>query len=129
MTERIKEFALLAAVLVVVFFIYEWHTEHDNATKLQAQMGAQQTIVQNSEEAIKQRDAQLALTLAQMQSLIAAVRTPAQAATAIPTAINSSLPQPITINVPQPTAANPTPAAIATIPQGDLKPLYDQIIE
>jgi len=129
MLGSIKEFAVLAVALAAAFFVFEWHSEHDAAVKLQAQIAAQQTVIQNAQEAQKQRDAQLAGSLARIQALAQSVKTPAQAAIAIPPAINSSVPQPITINMPPASAANPAPDATATIPQPDLKPIYDQIVE
>jgi hypothetical protein len=54
------------------------------------------------------------------------VQTPAQAAAQIPTAL-PSLPTPVLLSIPAPTASEPTPPAEASIPQADLKPIYDDL--
>lgn len=72
------------------------------------------------------RDAALQDALAQIDRLKRTIQTPQQLVQEIPKYM-PALPQPIALNLPQPTKDNPAPVATATIPQTDLKPIFDAI--
>jgi hypothetical protein len=135
MTTRVKAeiaagalFFILAAIGLVVYI-----QEREDRIRADATVAAQKAAFDQAAEQMKtlqaadaKRDAQTAATIQQLTAAAAAQKTPAQIASWIPQQI-PGLPQPITINVPKATIDNPTPNAIATIPQADLPKLRDTI--
>lgn len=117
--ERICVYILVAGLI----FGLGWALERSHQTNLELSREISQ--LQSDQ---KSRDADLKVQLAQIAAAQSAVRTPAQAAAAIPKALPVSVPQPIQINIPPATPSNPVPDAIATIPQVDLKPLFDSLL-
>ena len=74
----------------------------------------------------RERDASLAAALAQINAAKRRVSTPAQVVAEIPSAL-PPLPKPVEIQLPPPTLEQPEPPAVATVPQVDLKPIYDYL--
>lgn len=99
---------------------------HDEAINLAATMRVQNQVLSQANERERQRDASLAATLAQINAEKRRANTPAKAAAAIPQVL-PPLPQPINLQLPAPTPQVPDPPATATIPQADLKPIYDYV--
>jgi hypothetical protein len=134
MTLRVK-LELLAGVLVLIIAAIAgraWLSEHDARLRAESDAHSRQEAFDKAGEQMKaekaadlERDKQTAASLAQIAAAAAAQRTPAQIASWIPTQLPT--PQPITITVPPATPANPTPDAIASIPQADLPALRDSI--
>jgi hypothetical protein len=115
------------------FGFSQWLAEHDDKIQAQATVAAQKEVFDKAAEQIKsiqqadaERDKQTAATIAQLSAAASAQKTPQQIASWIPQQV-PGLPQPITINVPPSTPANPTPNAVASIPQVDLPKLRDTI--
>jgi hypothetical protein len=121
-------FFILGAIGLVVYI-----QEREDRIRADAAVSAQKAAFDQAAEQMKalqvadaKRDAQTAATIAQLTQAAAAQKTPQQIASWIPQQI-PNLPQPITINVPKATPDNPTPNAIASIPQADLPKLRDTI--
>ncbi len=136
MLEKLKEYAIVFGVIAALVGGYmlfnSWRDSHDAALKLQATLDAKNLIIDAAQkqmdvhaEADKQRDAQTATTLAAMQAAVQKVQTPQQIAAWLPQQFQT--PQPVTIQVPAATPTNPTPDAVATIPQADLPILRDAV--
>lgn len=124
--------ALSGAVLLLGIGFKSWLAEHD--ARLQAETSSrvdekssQQAASQIKalQDQINSRDVQTAITLESMKQIISKVQTPQQISTWIPQQLPT--PTPITVNVPPATASNPTPNAVASIPQEDLPAIRDAI--
>jgi len=103
-----------------------WLEAHDAAVHLAATLDAQKQIVAQADERERQRAASLAATLATITQAKRQVYTPARAAAEIPQLL-PPLPEPVKIEIPAPTPEQPEPPAAATVPQDDLKPIYDAL--
>jgi hypothetical protein len=127
----------VAVILVLALFalgFHEWIREHD--ARVQAEAAAKQaqgTIVDLQKQrdtltaAAKQRDDAAAATIAALSRAAAAQTTPKQIAAWLPKQI--PVPQPVTVQIPAANPANPAPPAIASIPEADLAPLKDFIVQ
>lgn len=122
------------ALVVIVLVVASWVGAREDAIRAKATVDAQQTLIaaaeknaKNLQDAEAARDQLTAVNVAALQSAAAKQVTPAQMAAWIPKQIQQLPGTPITLNIPAATAANPTPNAIASIPQADLPALRDQI--
>ncbi|MDE3136894.1 MAG: hypothetical protein KGL59_09995 [Acidobacteriota bacterium] len=109
-----------------------WLGSHDARIQAQAKIQAQAQIIRAEQQQRQQieaeqqaRDARTARQIAAMQAEVAKVKTAAQIAAWLPKQLPT--PAPVKIEVPQRTAKDPTPAAVATIPQTDLPALRDYV--
>jgi hypothetical protein len=116
--------AVAMVSLLGILAARSWLAAHDDAVHLAAVLDAQNRVLAQADERQHQRDASLAATLAQISTAKRRVNTPAKAAAEIPQAL-PPLPQPVVVQLPAPTPELPEPPAIATVPQADLKPIYD----
>jgi hypothetical protein len=119
----------LVALVVIGIIGGSWIGSREEGIRLKATLDAQNSIIA---EAAKREDARAAAlrdSLAQLEDLKKRTQTPTQVIQAMPTVL--PLPQPITLNLPaallqgNPNVAGIQPAATATIPAADLKPLFD----
>lgn len=124
----IAAFAALAALaLLAAVAAHSWLAARDARARLDATLLVNKHFIEQIEAREKERAERLRDSLAQIEQLKKRVRTPREIVRELPRAL--PLPQPIEITLPEP-APNapphtPPPAAIATIPQEDLKPLFD----
>lgn len=121
---------LLAAALVAVALLVDaWRTARHDSVQLTATLSSQKVAIEQAANREKQRDTELAAALALIARQKRAVQTPQQAAIAIPSVL-PPLPLPISIHLPDlSSSAKPyedLPATVS-IPQVDLKPLYDEL--
>jgi hypothetical protein len=143
---------LLALCALAAIGVRSWLASRDAAAQLATTLAAQRKLLDEDDAREQQRDAALAKTLDTVAHAKAAVTTPAQAVAAIPQAL-PPLPLPITLNLPETPHASPSqttdaagsasapapaessaapvpsaaPAAVLTVPQPDLQPLYDYL--
>lgn len=128
----------LAWIVVAVLGLIAWHSydsEREARIKAEASEAAQQKIIATATDQIRAlqvaqdaRDKQTAAEISSIKATAAAAATPAQIAAYLASTINrAGAPVPITISTPAPTAADPHPAAIATLPAADLGFLRDQV--
>jgi hypothetical protein len=118
---------LVAAVVAAgVLAARSWLAAHDAAVHLAATLEAQSQILAQANERQRQRDATLATALEQIKTAKRRVDTPPKAAAEIPQVL-PPLPEPVRLQIPPPTPQSPEPPAIATVPQTDLKPIYDYL--
>ncbi len=129
---------LWRVALVAVFLasngllVRSWLEARDARVQLQAELAAQKTIIDQAQQQInavvqqqRDRDAALQQQLQGMQAAVAQIKTAADIARWIPTQLPT--PQPINIHIPPATPQNPTPDAVAVIPQADLPAIRDAI--
>jgi hypothetical protein len=121
--------ALLAAAIVAALLADAWRSARHDTAQLAATLASQNTAIQQSADREKQRDSHLSTALAAIAAQKKSVQTPQQAANAIPS-VMPPLPLPISISIPDAQlsskSATDLPATV-TIPQTDLKPLYDDL--
>jgi len=121
---------LLAAALVAVALLADaWRTAHHDTVQLTTTLFTQKVAIEQAANREKQRDTELAAVLALIARQKRAVQTPQQAAIAIPSVL-PPLPLPISIHLPDLSPSSKPyddlPATVS-IPQADLKPLYDEL--
>jgi hypothetical protein len=120
---------LIIALVAIALLADAWRISRNDSAQLTATIASQKADLQHAANREKQRDTQLFAALAAIASQKREVHTPQQAAVAIP-AVLPPLPLPISIHIPNLSpSAKPTddlPASIS-IPQPDLKPLYDSL--
>ncbi len=133
---RIAVVATLVALVLSGVCVHSWRDARDSRNQLEAAIEVSKKTMTEASDRETARDAQLKQALATVSAVKQRVQTPAQAAAAIPAAL-PKLPEPIEIDMPK--AAKPTSqggpdvsfggtetdAAVARIPQADLKPLFD----
>jgi hypothetical protein len=109
-----------------------WLGAREEAIRMKATIDAQNQVIATAAKQVKDiqdaeavRDKVTAANVAALQAAAAHQTTPAEIAAWIPKQLPT--PQPITFTIPAATPANPTPAAVATVPQADLPALRDQI--
>jgi hypothetical protein len=119
----------VSALLALALLADAWRSARHDSSQLAAALAAQSTAIQRAGDRERQHDAQLAAALASIQAQKRSVRTPQQAAKDLPS-ILPTLPFPISIHVPDLSPLEPpevAPPATISVPQTDLKPLYDDL--
>jgi hypothetical protein len=120
---------LVGALIAVALLAFAWRSARRDTAQLNSTLASQNTVIQQAQAREQQRDAQLITALAAIAAQERAIQTPLQAAQAIPSLL-SQLPLPISVQLPNLSAAKPgdtPPPATITLPQADLKPLYDDL--
>jgi hypothetical protein len=127
MSRTLHIIATAATLIVAVFIVDAWRTARNNSAQLAATLVTQNALIQQAAAQEQQRNAQLAAALATISAEKRRVQTPQQAIEAIPNVL-PPLPLPVKVLLPDITPSpNPgdAPPASISIPQSDLKPLYD----
>jgi len=120
---------LITAAIAIALLADAWRSARHDTAQLATTLAQQKTAIDQSADREKQRDLQLSTALAAIAKQKSAVQTAQQAANAIPSVL-PPLPLPISINMPQLSPSSKSPAdlpATVSIPQADLKPLYDDL--
>jgi hypothetical protein len=124
-------FAAGAALLAAALAADSWIAARRASSQLAAALASQNALLAQASDREHQRDAQLASALAQIAADKRRTQTPQQAAEALASVL-PPLPLPIPLRLPDltvaPTPSEPAPASI-TVPQADLKPLYDALAD
>ncbi len=125
----LRTVVLIVAAIAVALLAAAWRSARHDSEQLAATLASQNAVIQQAGQREKQRDLQLSAALAAIAAQKHAVQTSRQAAAAIPSVL-PPLPLPISIHIPDLSPAQ-KPAddlpATVSIPQGDLKPLYDAL--
>lgn len=136
LTTRVKLEIAGAVLAIVVSGIIggSWLGAREEGIRLKATLDAQQQVIASSAKQAKdiqdaevERDKVTAANVAALQAAAARQTTSAEIAAWLPKQIQT--PQPITFTIPAATAQNPTPSAIASIPQADLPVLRDEVTQ
>lgn len=136
LTTRVKlEIAGALVALVVLGTVGgSWLGAREEGIRMKATLDAQQQVIASSAKQVKdiqdaeaERDKVTAANVAALQASAARQTTPAEIAAWLPKQIQT--PQPITFTIPAATPQNPTPAAIASVPQADLPALRDEVTQ
>jgi hypothetical protein len=120
----------LTALFAAALLANSWLSAREDRVRLAATLEAQRAVIAAVEQREEARAAELRTALDQISALKRRVQTPQQAAEQLPGTL-PPLPEPIEIHVPEPDPSAPKdqapPPATATIPQSDLKPLFDYV--
>lgn len=136
MTSRQKlEIAGAVAALILCGTLGgSWLGAREEAVRMKATVDAQQRVIAASEKQAKQiqdaeaeRDKATAANVAALQAAASRQSTPQEIAAWLPKQMPT--PQPITVTIPQATPQNPSPNAIASIPQSDLPALRNEVTQ
>lgn len=129
MKQALHSLILIAAAIALALLADAWRSARHDSSQLTATLASQKTAMEQAAEHERQRDAQLSAALATIAAQKIEIRTPQQAASAIPSVL-PPLPLPVSIHFPSLSASSNAqenlPAQIS-IPQADLKPLYDSL--
>jgi hypothetical protein len=120
-----------AALLAAVLAADAWLSERRSDRQLAATLASQNALIGQAAAREQLRDTQLAAALAAITAQKRRIQTPRQAADAIPSVL-PPLPLPVSIHLPDLSASpnqSEPPAASISIPESDLKPLYDSLQE
>jgi hypothetical protein len=120
---------LISTAIVVALLADAWRSARHDSQQLAATLTAQNNSIQQAADREKQRDVQLASTLAAIQAQKLTVQTPQQASKQLASVL-PPLPLPVSIHDPDlsvPLPAGETPSTTISIPQPDLVPLYDEL--
>jgi hypothetical protein len=129
MKSKLDIIIFVAALIAVALLADAWRSARHDSLQLAATLAAQNSVIQQADDREKQRDSQLARTLATIQTQKRTVHTPQQAAQQLPTVL-PPLPLPVVIHDPDlsaPLLPGETPSTSISIPQPDLVPLYDDL--
>ena len=129
MFRTLHTIAFAAALLAAVLAADAWLSERRSDRQLAATLASQNALIRQVAAREQLRDTQLAAALAAITAQKRRIQTPQQAADAIPSVL-PPLPLPVSIHLPDlnssPKQSEAAPASIS-IPQPDLKPLYDHL--
>jgi hypothetical protein len=129
MSRTLHIIAATATLLAALFIADAWFTARRNSAQLAATLASQNALIEQAAARERQRNTQLDAALAAITAEKRRVQTPQQAVEAIPSLL-PPLPLPIKIQLPDLTEStrqgDAAPASIS-IPQSDLKPLYDSL--
>lgn len=120
-TQRKAEIAFAIALLVAIAFVFvNWLDARDAQTKAQAIVAAQQTVIVQAQEQMKQlqaddtaREQKLTQQLEDTQRQFSQAQSPQQIAALVGQIMG--LKQPVTFTTSPPTIANPNPAPVAQV--------------
>lgn len=134
MTIRAKLELLAAALLLCAsaIIVSSWSEYRTDRLQMQSTLTSQKLIIEQAQQQIKalqegnkNRDKATQSAVAQMHRTAAQIQTPLQIANWIPSQLHT--PSPIRFSMPTPTPSNPSPDAIATIPERDLLSLREVV--
>jgi small-conductance mechanosensitive channel len=129
MSRTLHIVATFAALVAALFIADSWRTAHRNSAQLTTTLAAQNALIEQAAAQEQQRNTQLSAALASIATEKKRVQTPQQAVEAIPSVL-PPLPLPVKVSLPDitpsPKPGDESPASIS-IPQSDLKPLYDSL--
>jgi type II secretory pathway pseudopilin PulG len=122
---RLAEIAVAFLLALAVHF--SWRANQRDRAQLASELAATKQILSAADARQRDRDTQLAQTLATLAAEKRATVTPAQIVRELPSQI--PLPSPIALQSALASPSSPSPQTNAVIPPEDLKPLYDFTIE
>ena len=127
MPTKLKLAAAIAALVAIALATKSWQAQRKLASNLTATLATQATQIKQATDREQQRTVQLTEALAAIAKQKRQIQTPQQAAAAIPGAL-PPLPLPVKIDLPDLSQSSKQSApATISIPQPDLKPLYDSL--
>jgi hypothetical protein len=124
-----KLFALAVALLATGMIVDSWLAARRNSAQLAATVASQNALIEQAAAREQRRDKELADALNRIAAEKRQIQTPRQAVEAIPSVL-PPLPLPVGITLPELSAIPPSkdvPPAVVSVPQQDLKPLYDAL--
>jgi len=118
---------IVAAFLLALAIHFSWRADRRDRSQLASELAATKQLLSAADARQRDRDAQLAQTLAALEAEKRATATPAQVVRELPAQI--SLPSRIVLQSAPASQNFPSPQTNAVIPAEDLKPLYDFTID
>ena len=118
---------IVAAFLLALALHFSWRADRRDRSQLASELAATKQLLAAADARQRDRDAQLAQTLATLAAEKRATATPAQIVRELPSQI--PLPSPIALQSAPASPSSPSPQTNAVIPPEDLKPLYDFTID
>jgi type II secretory pathway pseudopilin PulG len=118
---------IVAAFLLALAVHFSWRANQRDRSRLASELAATKQLLAAADARQRDRDTQLAQTLATLAAEKRATVTPAQIVRELPAQL--PLPSPIALQSPLASPSSPSPQTHAVIPPGDLKPLYDFTID
>jgi cytochrome c-type biogenesis protein CcmH/NrfG len=123
--------AAVAALIVLCLAIIvarSWKASRRAASDMHVIFSGQAPLIDQANKREQQRDAVLSKDLARISQEERAVTKPADLVKRLPAAF-PALPHPLSISLAPPASGAPEPPAVITVPQTDLKPLFDRLEE
>jgi hypothetical protein len=120
--------APLTAAGLVIMMAHSWRVSRQAAADMRVVFRAQAPVLEEATKRESQRDRALSKKLAMISRAERSAKEPADIAQRLPAAF-PPLPEPLVVSLPShPSVADaPEVPAIITVPQADLKPLFDRL--
>jgi hypothetical protein len=118
---------ITVAFLLALAVHFSWRADRRDRSHLASELAATKQLLAAADARQRDRDTQLAQTLATLAAEKRATVTPAQIVRELPSQI--PLPSPIALQSALASPSSPSPQTNAVIPPEDLKPLYDFTID
>jgi hypothetical protein len=118
---------ITVAFLLALAVHFSWRADRRDRSHLASELAATKQLLAAADARQRDRDAQLAQTLATLAAEKRATVTPAQIVRELPAQL--PLPSPIALQSAPASPNSPSPQPNAVIPAEDLKPLYDFTID
>jgi len=118
---------ITVAFLLALAVHFSWRADRRDRSHLASELAATKQLLAAADARQRDRDAQLAQTLATLAAEKRATTTPAQIVRELPAQL--PLPSPIALQSALASPSSPSPQTNAVIPPEDLKPLYDFTID
>lgn len=118
--------AVLAALCLAIIVARSWKAARQAANQMRLAFSAQKAVLDQANKREQQRDAVLGTNLARISHDERAVKSPADIAKRLPAAF-PPLPHPVSVSLAPRASDAPEAPAIITVPQDDLKPLFDRL--
>jgi hypothetical protein len=115
------------AFLLALAVFFSWRADRRDRSQLESELASTKQLLAAGDARQRDRDNQLAQTLATLAAEKRTIVTPAQIIRDLPAQL--PLPSPIVLQSAPALPNSPTPKANAVIPAEDLKPLYDFAID
>ena len=129
MSRALHILATISTLIALLLVADAWRTARRSSAQLAATLVSQNALIDQASTREQQRNTQLTAALASIAAQKRRVQTPRQAVEAIPSVL-PPLPLPVKILLPDltqsPKQGDAAPATIS-VPQSDLKPLYDSL--
>jgi hypothetical protein len=118
--------AALAAFCLAIMVVRSWNASRQAAHEMRLTFSTQKNILDQANKREQQRDAILSKNLARISHDERTAKSPADIAKRLPAAF-PPLPQPVSVSLAPRAPDVPEAPAVITVPQDDLKPLFDRL--
>jgi hypothetical protein len=123
---RVTAASVIIASCLAVMLVHSHRVARHAASQMSAVFTAEAPVIRQAGQHERQRARVLSTVLAKISQTKRAAKTPAQISARLASAL-PPLPHPVVVALPPSSHDAPAPPALITVPQDDLKPLFDRL--